>query len=87
MHTNTELVDEALAIVGQQWDGPLGAYPHSGTFHAPVWTFDGLAPEEFAAEALGWVTRGVQVVGGCCGIRPEHIRRLKETLPPRIPFD
>src|SRR5581483_11004547 len=86
MHTNIDTVDEALAVVGSQWEGPLGVYAHNGTFRSPVWEFDGLSPEEYAAEALGWVTRGVQVVGGCCGTRPEHIRRLKEILPPSIPF-
>jgi S-methylmethionine-dependent homocysteine/selenocysteine methylase len=87
MHTNVDLVDEALAIVGAYWDGPLGAYPHTGTWHSPLWEFDGLGPDELAAEAYEWVARGVQVVGGCCGVRPEHIRKLKETLPPRVPFD
>jgi len=27
------------------------------------------------------VGRGVQIVGGCCGIELEHIRPLREALP------
>jgi methionine synthase I (cobalamin-dependent) len=31
------------------------------------------------------VDLGAQLVGGCCGIRPEHIRALRERLPSRVP--
>ena len=45
-----------------------------------------ISPEDFAKEALRWVDLGAQVVGGCCGIGPEHIRVLKERLPARVPY-
>jgi S-methylmethionine-dependent homocysteine/selenocysteine methylase len=31
-------------------------------------------------EAEAWVARGVQIVGGCCGIGPDHIELLSERL-------
>jgi homocysteine S-methyltransferase len=37
------------------------------------------------AHAETWVGRGVQIVGGCCGIGPEHIRAVKDRLPTRVP--
>ena len=33
-----------------------------------------------------WVSsHGVQILGGCCGTGPEHIRILKEQLPKHLP--
>ena len=45
---------------------------------------DMISPEDFAAEAQEWLGMGVQLIGGCCGIGPEHIRLLKEQLPARV---
>ncbi|MCZ6721142.1 MAG: homocysteine S-methyltransferase family protein [Proteobacteria bacterium] len=44
-----------------------------------------MAPEDYAGEACRWVEAGVQIVGGCCGTGPEHIRALKERLPRSVP--
>ena len=27
-----------------------------------------------------WVEQGARIIGGCCGIGPEHIRALNENL-------
>ncbi len=86
MHTLTGDTVPALREVKERWDGPVGAYPHSGKFVMPHWQFiDMISPEDFAEEARRWVELGVQVVGGCCGIGPEHVRVLKESLPARTP--
>lgn len=85
MHTLTEDTAPSLRILKEKWQGPIGAYPHSGDFIMPHWQFiDMISPEDFAAEAQKWVQMGVQIVGGCCGIGPEHIRLLKEQLPTHI---
>jgi S-methylmethionine-dependent homocysteine/selenocysteine methylase len=82
MHTQVEDAGPALEIARRHWRGPLGAYPHSGGFVMPHWQFDEvISPEAYLAEAERWVAGGVQVVGGCCGIGPEHIRLLAERLP------
>ncbi len=82
MHTLTGDTVPALREVLGRWDGPVGAYPHSGKFVMPNWQFtDMISAEDFASEAREWVGLGARVVGGCCGIGPEHIRRLKERLP------
>jgi S-methylmethionine-dependent homocysteine/selenocysteine methylase len=82
MHTLTEDTPPALREVNGRWSGPVGAYPHSGEFIMPNWQFvDIISPEDFAKQAQGWTGMGVQLVGGCCGIGPEHIRLLKERPP------
>ena len=81
MHTLTEDTPPALQEVTEYWSGPLGAYPHSGEFIMPNWQFvDMISPEDFAAEAQRWSDMGARLIGGCCGIGPEHIRLLKERL-------
>ncbi len=86
MHTLTEDTPAALREVSERWLGPVGAYPHSGEFIMPNWQFiDMISPEDFAAQAQGWLEMGVLLVGGCCGIGPEHIRLLKERLPTHVP--
>lgn len=85
MHTEIEAVDPALSEIEKQWDGVLGAYAHHGDWIPPNWIFKDVTPEVYLAAAQGWVAHGVQIVGGCCGIRPAHIRVLKQELPTRIP--
>ncbi|MFL5851755.1 MAG: homocysteine S-methyltransferase family protein, partial [Solirubrobacteraceae bacterium] len=67
-------------------DLPLGVYPNLGYFTDRGWRFDaGVGGEEYAAMALRWREEGAQIIGGCCGVRPEHIAaaraRLKGTRP------
>ena len=60
--------------------------PHSGEMRRPnSWFDDVVSPEHFVAEAKKWVELGAQVVGGCCGLGPEHTRLLGELLPDRVP--
>jgi S-methylmethionine-dependent homocysteine/selenocysteine methylase len=87
MHTLVEDTVPALREVVGRWEGPVGAYPHSGKFVMPNWQFiDMISPEDFAQEARRWVGLGARVVGGCCGIGPEHIRALRESLPARLSY-
>lgn len=86
MHTLTEDTPAALREVSEHWPGLVGAYPHFGEFIMPSWQFiDMISPEDFAAGAKLWLEMGTQLIGGCCGIGPEHIRLLKERLPARLP--
>jgi homocysteine S-methyltransferase len=85
MHSDIADTDPALEIARAQWRGPLAAYPHSGHFVMPHWQFDQvIAPEPYLEAARGWLAKGAQLIGGCCGIGPEHIRLLAERLPKRV---
>jgi S-methylmethionine-dependent homocysteine/selenocysteine methylase len=83
MHAKPDVASEAVDIVRAQFAGPVGVYAESGSWAAPEWVFDGLTPDEYLQEATAWVDRGVQLIGGCCGIGPEHIRVLASRLPRR----
>jgi len=55
-------------------DLPLGVYPNLGYYTADGWSFDkSVGGEEYAALAVGWREDGAQLIGGCCGVRPEHL--------------
>lgn len=78
MHTPSNVISEALDKLRTVFDGPLTAYPDSGYFKMPQWQFeDVIAPEELLNFAKGWVENGAQVIGGCCGLSPNHIAALK----------
>lgn len=88
MHTPPDVVSDALTILRQAYSGPLMAYPDSGYFKSPHWQFeDVIKPDELRRFAEQWVNEGAQILGGCCGLSPEHIAALaplkRNTTKPR----
>ena len=81
MHAKPDVALEAIDIIRAQFAGPIGVYAESGDWAAPEWVFNGLTPDEYLQEAVAWADRGAQLIGGCCGIGPEHIRVLADRLP------
>ena len=43
---------------------------------------DDLTPAGYLAWVESWVRGGADIVGGCCGIGPEHIRAMRRALDP-----
>ncbi|MCZ6680582.1 MAG: homocysteine S-methyltransferase family protein [Candidatus Poribacteria bacterium] len=67
-------------------DMPLGAYPNLGRYLDPGWAFDDqVGPDAYAALASQWREEGAQIVGGCCGVTPEHIAAMREKLEGTTP--
>ncbi len=82
MHTRVEDVAPALQVLRRHWSGPLLAYAETGNLILPDFHYDEVyPPADYTAVVRGWIDDyGVQIVGGCCGTGPEHIRALKEML-------
>ena len=81
MHSETEDTHACLDVLDEKWNGPVGVYAQSGRFEHPNWIFnDVISEQDYGDACMTWVDRGVQVIGGCCGIGPEHIAHLR----PRI---
>ncbi len=77
MHTDVTHIDACLDVVDAHWRGLVGVYAHSGKFLGDNWIFEGtITPADFAAASRPWLQRNVQLIGGCCGIRPDHIAEL-----------
>ncbi len=85
MHSKVDDTEAGIRAVREFWSGPLGAYPNAGHFVMPHWQFvDITPPEEFLKRAREWVDLGAQLIGGCCGLGPEHIAALREGLPRKL---
>jgi S-methylmethionine-dependent homocysteine/selenocysteine methylase len=80
MHANPELTLDAIEIIRGHYAGPIGIYAETGGWTPPNWVFSGLTPEEYAAQAVTWADHGAQLIGGCCGVGPEHIALLAARL-------
>ena len=70
---------------------PFGAYANGFTgitdgFLQEAPTVDALqqrtdlGPAAYASHAMGWVTQGATIVGGCCEVGPDHIATLAQHL-------
>jgi len=69
-------------------DLPLGVYPNLGHLGANGWNADDrIGPDEFAALAVEWRKEGADIIGGCCGVTPDHIAAVRSAVvedpPPR----
>ncbi|MGE4428369.1 MAG: homocysteine S-methyltransferase family protein [Solirubrobacteraceae bacterium] len=62
-------------------DLPLGVYPNLGYPTEGGWhSSTGVSGEEYAELALRWRAEGAQIVGGCCGVGPDHIAAAARRL-------
>ncbi len=62
-------------------DLPLGVYPNLGHYMDPGWQVDEtIGPEDYAQLAQEWRKEGAQIIGGCCGVNPEHIAAVEDRL-------
>jgi len=83
MHADPAVTLDAIDIIRGHYAGPIGAYAENGSWQPPNWIFDGLTPGEYLQHAITWADRGAQLIGGCCGTGPEHIRVLTSGLAQR----
>ncbi len=67
----------------------VSAHPNAGLPNPMLPTGFPETPESLAPQLREWAENGwLNIVGGCCGTTPEHIRLLAESvagLPPRLP--
>ncbi len=55
------------------WFKPNAGLPELDAEGHPVYS---LSPTEMGARVCDWVAAGANVVGGCCGTSPEHLRQI-----------
>jgi 5-methyltetrahydrofolate--homocysteine methyltransferase len=77
---------EELAGIADIW---VSAYPNAGLPNPMLPTGFPETPESLAPQLKEWAVNGwLNIIGGCCGTTPAHIRALAEAvrgLPPRVP--
>ena len=78
MHTAIDDTADALALSKYNWAGPVGVYPGAGRFKMPNWVFEPVPSDAFVEHCRRWRQMGATLLGGCCGIGPEHIAALSK---------
>ena len=77
-----ELMREAIEYLTKRSRKPISCIPNAGLpLEVDGQTVYPMQPEPFAAVLAEYVrSYGVNIVGGCCGTTPAHIRRLRALL-------
>ena len=79
MHTEIPYVSACLDILKSNWGGLIGVYAHSGKMKNTKWTFNSIiSPKEYSKQASIWMEKGINLIGGCCGITTEHMKYIAE---------
>jgi homocysteine S-methyltransferase len=79
MHSTVDTTLPALQLMQSHYDGLRGAYPNAGYWLRPEWAFvDQISPQNYLERARKWLDTGARIVGGCCGIGPDHIAALSK---------
>jgi S-methylmethionine-dependent homocysteine/selenocysteine methylase/SAM-dependent methyltransferase len=74
-------VDGMVSYLRDFTDLPLGVYPNLGYYTSQGWRFDpGVDGAQYAKLAQRWRAEGAQIIGGCCGVGPEHIAAARAAL-------
>ena len=77
MHSSVDLIGDAIELVKTKHDGLIMAYPDSGYFKSPNWQFEEIiTPDHLTEFADQWKQAGANIIGGCCGLGPEHTAAL-----------
>ncbi len=81
--TRYEYVKAALEQLQSRLEASdiVGVYANDGrVWKNRAWQGERISPEVYAEQAITWKRSGARVIGGCCGIGPEHIAELRTTL-------
>ena len=77
MHSSVDLIGDAIELIKANYDGLIMAYPDSGYFKSPNWQFEEIiTPNHLTEFANQWKQAGANIIGGCCGLGPEHTEAL-----------
>ena len=76
-HSDIKTTSAALETALKYYNGVIGAYPNKGFYEKPNWKFvDNFSSNDYLEVAKKWVSKGVKIVGGCCGIGVEEIKAV-----------
>lgn len=78
--TSPKYISQIIEILKREaTDKKIIVYPNSGeVFHAKSKSWLGVSdPFSFEKMAEEWYEKGADIIGGCCRIGPDHIKRIK----------
>ena len=86
----TALVNAKQALLAQGLEGvvqlgvyannfpPIGELREANSDEGISIIRDDVSPEKYREFVSSWINAGASIVGGCCGVSPEHIKQLAE---------
>ena len=92
--THPVAVEAGLKELRALTDLPIGGYANTMNAVPKGWTLDSgtvgrredRSPGLYAEAAIRWIDAGATLIGGCCGVGPEHIKAIAARLA-RLPSD
>jgi S-methylmethionine-dependent homocysteine/selenocysteine methylase len=83
-----EVMEPAVALAAAATSLPIGVYANAFVLHSSGGAAneglsdlrDDVTPEAYLKWARRWVDAGATVIGGCCGVGPEHVSALSASL-------
>ncbi|MEM7018841.1 MAG: homocysteine S-methyltransferase family protein [Pseudomonadota bacterium] len=87
--TSPEAILAAIKEMRNLTDKPIGGYPNRFTIVDPNWTLDNGTPvggrpdidiDYYVSMAHKFEEAGASIIGGCCGVGPEFISALSESV-------
>ncbi|MQF69511.1 homocysteine S-methyltransferase family protein [SAR202 cluster bacterium AD-804-J14_MRT_500m] len=90
MHSPPGITIRALRELRDSTSLPIGAYAHTDDLESQTGVAPGLraipsiSPSQYLETAREWVDVGAQIIGGCCGTTPDHIRALHNGIQKNI---
>ena len=87
--TGPDQMAEVIRRMAKVTDIPIIAKPNAGlpSLDEKGQTVYDMGPEEFGADMELLLDAGAQILGGCCGTTPEHIRKMTHRLAGRPVLD
>ena len=79
--TNPKYISDLIPYIKASCgDNKVIIYPNSGElYNAQSKTWMGLSePKYFVEMSKEWINLGADIIGGCCRIGPDHIRRISD---------
>ena len=91
MCSSPEDITDVLPLIKNEFKGPVGAYANIGYIQNPDATTDKTkqvhrietaenTPERYAKICGDWISKNVQIVGGCCASNPKHISAIRKKI-------
>ena len=79
--TDPAYVSSLLRRLSTATDLALLAYPNAGGSYTPERGWEGVGSPSGGDAVREWAgIDGVSLIGGCCGVGPDHVARIAETL-------
>ncbi len=81
MHSNIHVTYKVIKYLSIHWSNQIMAYPEIIDYDYSKHNHNTLVtPEQFSSVCNDWLKMGVNIIGGCCGTTPDHIKKIIDLI-------